>query len=168
MVFDSSRFCTVSFGRISHIRISSFTWYLPWKIFIRKIILSLTREYFKGQESVGERSTIIVTAFAYLVLVMMVLIIDEATLETGLDAAYSKFSSGAASFLKTQGFRTQWVESFSSSLNCCKILTYEFIFRGPASKLILKFTLAVWSSIIGATLVFPGLRLARMHWDSLK
>lgn len=73
----------------------------------RKIILSLTREYFKGQESIGERSTIIVTAFLYLVVVMMILIIDESKLETGLDAAYSNFTAGANLFLKTQGFPSQ-------------------------------------------------------------
>lgn len=67
----------------------------------------MTVEYFKGQESIGERSTIIVTAFSYLVLVMMVLIIDETKLETGLDAAYSNFTAGAATFLKNQGFPSQ-------------------------------------------------------------
>ncbi|XKL60445.1 hypothetical protein PGB90_007502 [Kerria lacca] len=124
----------------------SMLWCLIVQGFALKIILSMTAEYFKGQESIGERSTIIVTAFSYLVLVMMVLIVDESKLETGLDAAYSNFSAGATQFLKNQQFPSQ----------------------GPASKLILKFCLAIWSSIIGAVFVFPGLRLARMHWDSLK
>lgn len=124
----------------------SMLWCLIVQGFALKIILSLTLEYFKGQESIGERSTIIVTVFSYLVLVMVVLIIDESKLETGLDAAYSSFTLGASVFLKNQGFPSQ----------------------GPASKLILKFTLAIWSSLIGGVFVFPGLRLARMHWDSLK
>ncbi len=66
----------------------------------------MTIEYFKGKESIGERSTIIVSAFSYLVLVMIVLIIDESKLETGLDAAYSNFSSGAINFLRGQPFPT--------------------------------------------------------------
>lgn len=69
----------------------------------------MTTEYFKGQESIGERSTIIVTVFSYLVLVMVVLIVDESKLETGLDAAYSSFSLGASVFLKNQGFPSQLV-----------------------------------------------------------
>lgn len=64
----------------------------------------MTVEYFRGQESTGERSTIIVTAFTYLVLVMMILIVDETRLETGLDAAYSNFTAGAENFLKQQDF----------------------------------------------------------------
>lgn len=67
----------------------------------------MTLEYFKGQESIGERSTIIVTAFLYLVIVMIILIIDESKLETGLDAAYSNFTFGASEFLKTQEFPSQ-------------------------------------------------------------
>ncbi|XP_065216024.1 transmembrane protein 161B [Planococcus citri] len=124
----------------------SMLWCLTVQGFALKTILTMTLEYFKGQESIGERSTIIVTAFIYLIVVMIILIIDENKLETGLDAAYSNFTAGASVFLKAQGFPSQ----------------------GPASKLILKFCLAVWSSIIGAAFVFPGLRLARMHWDSLK
>lgn len=67
----------------------------------------MTLEYFKGQESIGERSTIIVTAFIYLIVVMIILIIDENKLETGLDAAYSNFTAGASVFLKAQGFPSQ-------------------------------------------------------------
>lgn len=39
---------------------------------------------------------------------------------------------------------------------------------GPASKIIVKFCIAVSCGIIGAIFTFPGLRMARMHWDSLK
>lgn len=41
-------------------------------------------------------------------------------------------------------------------------------FSGPASKLILKLSLAVWAALIGTLFTFPGLRIARMHWDSLR
>jgi hypothetical protein len=41
-------------------------------------------------------------------------------------------------------------------------------FRGPASKLVLKFFLALWSALLGALFTFPGLRMAKMHWDTLR
>lgn len=39
---------------------------------------------------------------------------------------------------------------------------------GPASKIIVKFCIAVLCGLLGAIFTFPGLRMARMHWDSLK
>lgn len=44
-------------------------------------------------------------------------------------------------------------------LRCCS---------GPASKLVLKFFIALWCGSIGALFTFPGLRLAKMQWDVLK
>ncbi len=41
------------------------------------------------------------------------------------------------------------------------------IFSGPASKLVLKFFLALWCALLGSLMTFPGLRLSRMQWDSL-
>ena len=41
-------------------------------------------------------------------------------------------------------------------------------FSGPASKLVLKFCIALWCGSIGALFTFPGLRLAKMQWDVLK
>jgi hypothetical protein len=67
------------------------------------LLLSLTYQYFQSQESIGERSTVIVTTFAYLLVAMMVLIVDENTLELGLNRAYTSFSQNAAAFLETQG-----------------------------------------------------------------
>ena len=72
-------------------------------MYFSKLLLSLTLQYFESQESVGERSTVIVTAFAYLLIAMMVLIVDENTLELGLNKAYSSFNQSAAAFLETQG-----------------------------------------------------------------
>lgn len=71
--------------------------------FLSKLLLTLTYQYFQSQESVGERSTVIVTAFAYLLIAMMVLIVDENTLELGLNRAYTSFNQSAAAFLETQG-----------------------------------------------------------------
>ena len=96
---------------------------------------------------------------------------DETTLETGLDSAYTSFTNSAASFLEQN-------TGLDSS--------------GPASKLVLKFFIALWCGLIGkkrllplsqninwrpetaivtfagALFTFPGLRVSRMHWDVLR
>uniref|UniRef100_A0A1B6JMN0 Transmembrane protein 161B n=1 Tax=Homalodisca liturata TaxID=320908 RepID=A0A1B6JMN0_9HEMI len=124
----------------------SMLWCLLVLFFTFKNLLMLTVQYFQGSESVGERSTVIVTAFAYLLVAMMILIVDERNLETGLETAYSSFNESAAVFLENHGLDSQ----------------------GPASKLMLKFFLALWCALTGALFTFPGLRMARMHWDSLR
>ena len=73
--------------------------------------------------------------------------VNEDTLESGLDDAYASFNRSAAAFLASNA-------GLDSS--------------GPASKLVLKFCLAVWCSTIGALFTFPGLRMARMQWDALR
>jgi len=114
--------------------------------FAYKILSSLTGLYFEGDDG-GERSLVIVMGFAYLFISMMVLIVSEDVLESGLDEAYADFNNSAAAFLADNtGLDSQ----------------------GPASKLVLKFCLAVWCGSIGALFTFPGLRMARMHWDALK
>lgn len=67
------------------------------------MLMSLTVQYFKGEESVGERSTCIVMGFTYLLISMMILIVDENVLETGLEQAYSNFNQSASVFLSNQG-----------------------------------------------------------------
>lgn len=114
--------------------------------FALKVLVSLTVQYFKGEQSVGERSTVIVAAFAYLLVAMMVMIVDERNLESGLETAYVSFNSSAARFLGSQGLQSS----------------------GPASKLVLKFFLALWCGLIGGLFIFPGFRAARMHYDLLK
>lgn len=109
-------------------------------------MVSLTFQYFQSEESIGERSTCIVTGLTYLLIAMVILIVDESILETGLEKAYVSFNSSASEFLETQGL--------SSS--------------GPASKIVVKFFIACSCGLLGAIFTFPGLRMARMHWDSLK
>lgn len=116
--------------------------------FSYRLLVSLNGLYFEGgDDSAGERSLVIVMFFVYLFVAMMVLIVDERTLETGLDDAYDTFNKTAAAFLADNA-------GLDSS--------------GPASKLVLKFFLALWCGSIGALFTFPGLRLARMQWDALK
>ena len=63
-------------------------------------------QYFKGEESVGERSTCIVMGFIYLLIAMVILIVDENTLELGLENAYNSFNQSASAFLTKQGLNS--------------------------------------------------------------
>ncbi|XP_037869023.1 transmembrane protein 161B [Bombyx mori] len=124
----------------------SMVWCLLVILFSIKILLSLTKQYFTSDESIGERSTCIVAFCVFLLIAMMVLIVDEKNLEVGVDPAYDSFFENASKFLDSQGL---------SSV-------------GPASKLVIKFAFAVWAAIIGTIFTFPGFRVSRMHWDSLR
>ncbi|XP_028169741.1 transmembrane protein 161B [Ostrinia furnacalis] len=124
----------------------SMVWCLLVVLFSLKVLLSLTKQYFTSEESIGERSTCIVAFCVFLLIAMIVLIIDDSNLEVGVDPAYDSFFENASKFLENQGL---------SSV-------------GPASKLIIKLSLAVWAAIVGTLFTFPGLRVARMHWDSLR
>lgn len=124
----------------------SMLWCLLVVFFAFKLLASLTVQYFQSEESIGERSTCIVTGLVYLLIAMMILIVPETTLEVGLDHAYRSFNESASVFLEAQGLNSS----------------------GPASKIVVKFFIAVSCGILGALFTFPGLRMARMHWDSLK
>jgi len=115
--------------------------------FTYKLLLSLNGLYFEGEEAGGERSLVLVMGGAYLLFAMVVLLVEENTLETGLDEAYKSFNNSAAAFLEN-----------NAGLDSA----------GPASKLVLKFFIALWCGLIGALFTFPGLRVARMHWDVLR
>lgn len=70
-------------------------------------------EYFNGGfESVGERSTVIVAAFVYLVISMIILIIDESKLDVRLDTAYRSFNESSIEFLNSHGLPSQYVLKF--------------------------------------------------------
>ena len=64
---------------------------------------------------------------------ILFLLQDETTLETGLDSAYTSFTNSAASFLEQN-------TGLDSS--------------GPASKLVLKFFIALWCGLIGKNRAF--------------
>jgi len=69
--------------------------------------MSLTLEYFRGSESSGERSTVIVSACFYLVIAMIILIIDESKLDVRLDTAYKSFNESSTVFLHNHGLSSQ-------------------------------------------------------------
>ena len=128
----------------------------------------------------------VVMGGAYLLLAMMILLVDETILETGLDEAYQSFNHSAATFLQvavSNRVRVQWLNSSgnlrarcvrshvspTANVIVCSLQTNAGLdSTGPASKLVLKFCLAVWCGLIGALFTFPGMRLARMHWDVLR
>ncbi|KAH8339497.1 hypothetical protein KR074_010766, partial [Drosophila pseudoananassae] len=124
----------------------SMVWCLLVIFFALKLLSSLTVLYFQSDESIGERSMVIVACLVYLLVAMMVLIVDERILETGLEDAYTSFNASASKFLTEQGLPSS----------------------GPASKIVVKFFLAVGCGLLGSLFTFPGLRMAKMHWDSLK
>ncbi|XP_063229956.1 transmembrane protein 161B [Bacillus rossius redtenbacheri] len=145
IVYIATELSSLVFHMKGEMNMSIF-WCLVVVGFATKLLLSLTTEYFKSEESVGERSTVVVMGFAYLLVAMMVLIVDEERLEVGLDTAYRSFNASACAFLELQGLNS----------------------TGPASKIVLKFFMALWCAMIGALFTFPGLRMAKMHWDCLK
>ncbi|XP_068143129.1 LOW QUALITY PROTEIN: transmembrane protein 161B [Drosophila tropicalis] len=124
----------------------SMVWCLLVIFFALKLLSSLTVLYFQSEESIGERSMVIVACLVYLLIAMIVLIIDERILETGLEDAYTSFNASASKFLTEQGLPSS----------------------GPASKIVVKFFLALSCGLLGSLFTFPGLRMAKMHWDSLK
>ena len=73
-------------------------WSLLVVLFAYRVLLSLNRLYFQMEEG-GERSLVVMMGFVYLLLAMMILIVPEETLETGLDEAYETFNRSAAVFL---------------------------------------------------------------------
>ncbi|KAB0406074.1 hypothetical protein E2I00_009597, partial [Balaenoptera physalus] len=109
-----------------------------------KVLFSLTTHYFKVEDG-GERSVCVTFGFFFFVKAMAVLIVTENYLEFGLETGFTNFSDSAMQFLEKQGLESQ----------------------GPVSKLTFKFFLAIFCSLIGAFLTFPGLRLAQMHLDAL-
>ncbi|XP_030565939.1 transmembrane protein 161B [Drosophila novamexicana] len=124
----------------------SMVWCLLVIFFAIKLLSSLTVLYFQSEESIGERSMVIVACLVYLLIAMIVLIIDERILETGLEDAYASFNASASKFLTEQGLPSS----------------------GPASKIVVKFFLALSCGVLGSLFTFPGLRMAKMHWNSLK
>ncbi|CAL4116041.1 unnamed protein product [Meganyctiphanes norvegica] len=124
----------------------SMLWCLLVIGFSLKIMLSLTLMYFRGDNSGGEKTMVMLSFFTYLLVALGMLIIDENKLELGLDLAYSSFNQSAASFFQAQGLATD----------------------GSASKVTFKIALALMCALIGSFFTFPGLRLGKMHWDSLR
>lgn len=99
-------FCTVSSSSIALSLLYLFELEKLSIFDFRKLLSSLTVLYFQSDESIGERSMVIVACLVYILIAMIVLIIDESILETGLEEAYRSFNNSATEFLNQQGLRS--------------------------------------------------------------
>lgn len=130
----------------------SLVWCLLVVAFTLKMLFSLSRLYFQGDEAISERSLCLTAGCLFFLGAMIVLIADDKFLELGLNEAYMSFNQSAHAFLEKRV-----VFSFANPSS-----------TGPLSKLIFKFWLAICCGLVGALFMFPGLRFAQMHKDCLK
>ncbi|KAL8611477.1 hypothetical protein ACOMHN_014532 [Nucella lapillus] len=124
---------------------ASIMWCLLSLAFCFRVLMSQTSVYLRTEEG-GEKVLLFTFGFFYLVLGMGILVVGDNILEFGLEEGYRNFSDGAMEFLKKQG-----VES-----------------HGPVSFMTFRILLIAFCAVTGALLTFPGLRLAKLHLDSLK
>ncbi|XP_045847800.1 transmembrane protein 161A isoform X2 [Meles meles] len=119
-------------------------WCLLTVAFSIKMFLMVTRLYFSAEEG-GERSVCLTFAFLFLLLAMLVQVVQEETLELGLEPGLASMTQNLEPLLKMQGW--DWAL--------------------PLAKLAVRIGLAFVGSMLGAFLTFPGLRLAQTHLDAL-
>lgn len=125
----------------------SMIWSLLAIGFVCKNLFSIMRLYFKSQS--GELSTCITFGCFSFVAAMAVLVVDEETLEFGLDSAYEAFVQNVT------------ILSFNAAVHPSPAPT-------PLPLPIIKIGVAFLSGIIGTLLAFPGIRTAQMYVDGLK
>jgi len=123
----------------------SMLWALLAITFCLRALASQAWVYLKTQEG-GERVLLIMFSFFFLVLALGVLAIGDHIIEFGIEEGYSNFSTNALAFLEKQGITS----------------------TGPMSFLTYIAVLALMGMILGGLLTFPGLRMAKLHLDTLK
>lgn len=123
----------------------SILWCLLTVAFCVRVLGSQAWIYLRTQEG-GERILLVAFTFFFLVFAMGVLIVGDNVIEFGIEEGYKNFSKSATEFLQHQGITS----------------------HGPVSFLTFKITLAFFGMLVGALLTFPGLRLAKLHLDTLK
>ncbi|XP_036255571.1 transmembrane protein 161A [Molothrus ater] len=139
--FSEGYFCLVSPARESNLGV---LWCLLTVLFSVKVFCMVMRHYFRSEEG-GERSVCLTSAFFFLLLAMLALVVREDYLEFGLEAGLARVSSNLEPILKPRGW--EWTL--------------------PLARLAFKLGLVALSSFLGACLTFPGLRLAQTHLDAL-
>ncbi|XP_055474652.1 transmembrane protein 161A [Psammomys obesus] len=130
-------------GPVQETNIAVF-WCLLTLAFSLKMFLMVTRLYFSAKEG-GERSVCLSFAFFFLLLAMLVQVVREESLELGLEPGLASVTQNLEPVLKKQDW--DWAL--------------------PVVKLVIRLGLAVLGSLLGAFLIFPGLRLAQTHQDAL-
>lgn len=122
----------------------SILWCLLALMFCLRVLAAQTWVYIRTDDG-GERVLLVTFTFAFLVFAMGVLVTDH-IIEFGLEEGYKNFSEGEIVFLENQGIESS----------------------GPVSYLTFKVFLVILSVVIGALLTFPGIRMAKLHLDTLK
>ncbi|GFR63065.1 transmembrane protein 161B-like [Elysia marginata] len=122
----------------------SILWCLLALTFCVRVLASQAWVYMRTEEG-GERILLITFTFFFLVFAMGVLVIGDHIIEFGLEEGYKNFSDGASQFLQKQGITSQGPVSFS-----------------------FKVFLVIFGTLTAALLTFPGIRMAKLHLDTLK
>jgi len=106
------------------------------------LLLELTSNYFYNKDSVGERSICIVSSFVFFFTAMLILSLEETSLETGISKA---------------------TESLCRSLYRDETSSYCYDSSPYMISFSLKLLLAFTSSIVGAIFIFPGFRFGQLQ-----
>ncbi|XP_041531141.1 transmembrane protein 161A isoform X4 [Microtus oregoni] len=130
-------------GPVQETNIAVF-WCLLTLAFCLKVFLMVTRLYFSAREG-GERAVCLTSALLFLLLAMLVQVVREELLELGLEPGLASVTQNLEPVLKKQDW--DWAL--------------------PMIKLVIRLGLAMLGSLLGAFLIFPGLRLAQTHQDAL-
>ncbi|KAK0064371.1 transmembrane protein 161B [Biomphalaria pfeifferi] len=123
----------------------SVLWCLLVVAFCVRILASQAWLYMRTEEG-GERVLLFTFTFFFLVFAMGVLVVGDNIIEFGIEKGYQNFSLSAVEFLEKQGNTS----------------------HGPLSFLTFKSVLALLGMLAGGLLTFPGLRLSKLHQDTLK
>lgn len=124
----------------------SLLWCFLVLAFAIKVLFSVTAIYFRGPESTGERAMCITSGFFFLVLSMGMLVVNENILDFRLETVFARVMEDLGSLARSIGIETGI----------------------PKSSIGLRIQLAIFCGFVGTFFTFPGLRLAKMHYDSLK
>ena len=122
----------------------SVIWILLVMVYTVGVLVTITTVYFTDELSTERSLCLVFTAF-FLVCAMAVLIVDESSLEFGLDRSHKLLTK---SFMNITGFEQELA---------------SLIFPNW----LLKLLLAIMASIMGGLMIFPCFRFAQMHQDAL-
>ncbi|CAL1534128.1 unnamed protein product, partial [Lymnaea stagnalis] len=123
----------------------SVLWCLLAIAFCIRLLAAQAWVYMRTEEG-GERVLLFTFTFFFLVFAMGVLVVGDNIIEFGIEEGYKNFSLNALAFLEKQGMTS----------------------HGPLSFLTFKSALAILGMLVGSLLTFPGLRMAKLHQDTLK
>ena len=122
----------------------SVVWILLVMVYTVGVLVAITTVYFTDQLSTERSLCLVFTAF-FLVCAMAILIVDERSLEFGVDKSHELLTR---SFINVTGFGQEFA-----------LLIFP--------NWLLKLLLAIMASLMGGLMIFPCFRFAQMHQDAL-